>query len=265
MTTLRIINNRIKYCTYNSDQDEPLGFFVGWCFLGYVQEREKGSGPRIYLLSTQSKYVALTSSIRSGNDPKMVIYNRNGTYERLYYSKIVTCRTRLTPTDQQQAIVDQILAMYREGINVIVAYISGEPGTGKSTVPIIISQILDSPMCFSWDPRDPGDNLTNLITRVNAKPNHPLIVVMEEADVVINDVLKGVRSHKDIPVPIRNKSEWNTMLDNLGLLHQELILIMTSNISPDQIADQSVLRDGRCHFRFALDQQITAKPKCKEA
>ena len=78
----------------------------------------------------------------------------------------------------------------------------------------------------------------------------PLVLVLEECDKIIFDILDGkIVQHKNVLIQIREKSDWNGMLDKVTDLgfYPHLILILTSNILLEKIneRDKSLLRTGR--------------------
>jgi hypothetical protein len=75
-------------------------------------------------------------------------------------------------------------------------------------------------------------------------------LVLEECDKLIVNVISGViKPHIYIPIPMMDKSDWNSMLDKVTDLgfYPNLILILTSNVMIDTIhkLDASILRNGR--------------------
>jgi len=85
---------------------------------------------------------------------------------------------------------------------------------------------------------------------------------LEECDKILFDVLSGnIQPHKDIPIQIREKSDWNGMLDkttDLGF-YPHLILILTSNVPIQKIneKDKSLLRQGRIDKSYHIDDEKT--------
>ena len=71
-------------------------------------------------------------------------------------------------------------------------------------------------------------------------------------DVILNDIHKGIPNHKNIPIPVRNKITWNTLLDKISIgLYPYLILFLISNKSANDLSnlDKSYLRDGRVNYK----------------
>jgi hypothetical protein len=155
------------------------------------------------------------------------------------------------PRDYQQNIIDDILSVIRnKSSRSGTFFIYGEPGTGKSLLTLLLAKQIGAYFCDTWKPTDPGDNLSKVYSTISPDDNKPLVLVLEECDKLIINVLDGhVKPHLYIPIPMMDKSDWNSMLDKVTDLgfYPNLILILTSNISRDEIheKDASVLRDGR--------------------
>jgi hypothetical protein len=99
-----------------------------------------------------------------------------------------------------------------------------------------------------WKPTDPGDNLSKVYSTVSPHDNKLIVLVLDECDKLIINVLDGnVKPYLYIPIPMMDKSYWNSMLDKVTDLgfYPNLILILTSNISRHEIheKDASVLGD----------------------
>jgi hypothetical protein len=94
-------------------------------------------------------------------------------------------------------------------------------------------------------------------------------MVLEECDAILNDMLENrIERHKEIPVPVRKKADWNRMLDkttDLGFF-PHLILILTSNISKEMIdqKDLSLLRKGRIDQSYHITKDMIVDHKKKE-
>jgi hypothetical protein len=92
--------------------------------------------------------------------------------------------------------------------------------------------------------------LSKVYSTISPDDDKPLVLVLEECDKLITNVIQGnVKPHLYIPIPMMDKSDWNSMLDKVTDLgfYPNLILILTSNISRDALheLDASILRDGR--------------------
>jgi len=254
----KIVNNSLLV----EGDDKPLAFFFGKTFGGYVHQIQTQRGDtvnEIYLLATDKKYSELIKSdIIKDNDngKKIITYYRTGNFFCIGYKKRDVSLNNIVPTNKQQDIITDIIQNYNTSTNnIITAYIYGKPGTGKSTIPMILAQELTGSLCKTFNPTDPGDTLDNLYSQVSPSSKSPLILVIEEIDGIIYKIHNGIEDHKHIPILVKNKSGWNTFFDDLKYLYPNMIFILTSNVNPDAIdcKDSCYLRPGRVDYRYELN------------
>ena len=139
--------------------------------------------------------------------------------------------------------------------NYCITFINGIPGIGKSFIPILLANELNCTYCNDWNPTDPSDDLSILYNSILPSKEEPLILVLEEIDIILTNIHKGILSHKNIPIPVHNKITWNNLLDKINLgLYPYLLLFLISNKSISDISslDKSYLRDGRITSRYEL-------------
>ena len=86
--------------------------------------------------------------------------------------------------------------------------------------------------------------------------DEPVIIVIEEVDIMIQKIDKGLDKNKEIPIEIYNKTTWNNFMDDL--IFYKIILIFTSNTSKQDIdkIDPSYLRQGRIDEYYYMDKPI---------
>jgi hypothetical protein len=91
---------------------------------------------------------------------------------------------------------------------------------------------------------------------VEPTKDKPLIIVWEEIDGPLALIHKGIEPHKNIPILVRNKTGWNTLLDKIQLgIYPNIILLLTSNMpitKINQTLDESYLRPGRMDIITSL-------------
>lgn len=193
-------------------------------------------------------------------------YYRRGTYSWLCYNqRKVTNRCLTNPTEEQSCVIDQIIKLYKESITKsCVIYLYGKPGTGKSSIPYFLAsgEKYKGQICKTFNPTEPGDTLDLLYIRADPTKKKPLIINLEEVDIIIKNVHnQTIPQHKDIPTLMKNKSDWNTFMDDFNVLYPFTILIMTSNVSKECIdsIDESYLREGRINACFELTNVVNSK------
>lgn len=114
--------------------------------------------------------------------------------------------------------------------------------------------------CDTWNPTDAGDYLNKAYRSINPTDEKPLVMVLEECDGILMDILENrIKPHKEIPIQIRKKMDWNKMLDKINYgLYPNLILILTSNVHLEEInkKDGSLLRENRIHGAFHMTRKM---------
>ena len=254
---------------YNNGK--PFGLFYGKWYIGYIGSNESQHGSQgltMYIIMKRATYDATTDRLdnttlsntttaadTAATEKRIIdIRERRGNPWWWEYSDRKYDATKFLkrdPRDYQQNIIDDILSVIRnKSSRSGTFFIYGEPGTGKSLLTLLLAKQIGAYFCDTWKPTDPGDNLSKVYSTISPDDNKPLVLVLEECDKLIMNVLDGnVKPHLYIPIPMMDKSDWNSMLDKVTDLgfYPNLILILTSNISRDEIheKDASVLRDGR--------------------
>ena len=105
----------------------------------------------------------------------------------------------------------------------------------------------------TFNPSQPGEKFSTLYTKVFPSKDSPLIVVIEEIDIMMTKIhTDTVCQHRDIPTLITNKIDWNMFLDRFDRgLYQHVIFIMTTNKSDtyfDEL-DVSYMRENRVNIK----------------
>jgi len=247
----------------------PFGLFYGKWYIGYIYSNESQHGSQgqiMYIIMKRATYEITTgksSLLRPDTatataavpENKIIdIRERRGNpwwWEYADRKYDATKFLKREPRDYQQNIIADILSITKnKSSRSGTFFIYGEPGTGKSLLTLLLAKQIGAYYCDTWKPTDPGDNLSKVYSTVSPDDDKPLVLVLEECDRLIMNVLDGnVKPHLYIPIPMMDKSDWNSMLDKVTDLgfYPNLILILTSNVSRDDIheKDASVLRDGR--------------------
>ena len=160
--------------------------------------------------------------------------------------------TNLNPTENQKAIVNDIILNFNKKKHLVVA-ISGPSGSGKSTVGLLLAKQMKGSYVNTIDPTEPGNSLMGCYS---CAEDDPFIIVIEEFDTLIKKIHnEKCKFHNDVPTPVHNKTTWNRMLDDIDRgLFPNLIIVLTSNTDIKNIddLDPSYLRKGRCDARYTL-------------
>jgi len=251
--------------------DHPEEWIIGKFYIGYIQKTKSDNGDKRELLIFCSKYFfeqkikdidnVTQNENRSESDCKeLIIWERHGCYYYLQYSKRTFDVTDFVPRQDQSNVIDEILELYNKN-KYCVALIHGKKGCGKSMIPLLLGKKITKKdqevhFCDTFKPTDPGDQFSNLYNLIEPTKESPLIVVLEEFDIIISKIHFGtITQHKSMPSNILDKTSWNQFFDRFDRRYYPwVILILTSNVKPDVIdsLDPSYIRDGRINKVFEL-------------
>lgn len=257
--TVSIVLKKLPKRSSVINEGDNREWIWGWPYIGYVTEKESNSNIRITIFTTNKFYSSLVKNeenISKKNKTFIVpLYYRTGTYAWLRYRKRECKFLEYIDRTEQTNIVDNIIKNYKQN-DKSVCWIHGMPGSGKSTIPILLAKKIKGSLCLTFNPTNPGDNIELVYNSVCPKENKPLIIVFEECDKMIHKIHENrVVYHKNIPTQVSNKTDLNTFFDWIDRgSYLYLIIIMTSNIAPEEIdkLDPSYLRDGRVNLRINL-------------
>jgi len=259
--TITTICKNVKNSTICNEQDEPSGFFIGWYYCGYIFEKtSKDSAIELlYCMCTKKQLKELQKKsdvFVKETDETIELYTRKGHYYHLHYTKRELICTDFSARESQKEIMTSIIDYYNKK-RTCVAMISGQPGTGKSMMGILLAKELKGSLCKTYSPISPGDTLENIYNKVNPTKSKPLIIILDEFDVILHTFQDNlIMLHKDIPTEVYNKITWNNLLDDINLqLYPNLILILTSNMTKQAIEekyDPSFVREKRVNVFVSL-------------
>lgn len=189
-------------------------------------------------------------------ETSVTVYVRKGTYKNLYYTPIKMDLSHIYPLGDQAEILKGIVSVYKK-LGRATIFLHGVTGAGKSSMGYLLAKELKGFYCHTFNPTDPGDQLSTLIVDVQ-RDDEPLILVMEEVDTMIQSIHKNkFQKHVEIPISVYNKSTWSSFLDDM-IFYKKVILVMTSNTSKEDIDlwDESYLRDGRIHASYSMKTKV---------
>jgi DNA replication protein DnaC len=264
---MKKITNHIFYTevSHINGRNQPSGYFIGKKYYGYIEIKD---GTTIELYTKEETYNILMEQEEVEKEeleidldvkPKPVknkinVFIRKGTYRNFYYSSIRLDLSHINPIGQQQSVIDSIKNIYNKTGRASI-FINGIAGAGKSTIGYLLAKELNGAYCHTFNPTEPGDYLSNLMVDIKIDDD-PVIIVIEEVDVLIKKIDKGFDKNGEIPIEIYNKTTWNNFMDDL--IFYKIILIFTSNTSKKELdkIDPSYLRQGRIDEYFYMDTSI---------
>jgi len=239
------------------------GMFIGRNCVGYIDNMTY-EDPKIHIITHYAYYKKITEhkeeSIISPvlmletkpEKNKIEMLVRTGIYKNFFYRTYRLDLTHLTPLGDQIPIIDQIVKLYQEKGRATI-FIDGISHAGKSSIGYLVAKQLGGKYCHSFNPTDPGDQISMLVLDADMDDT-PLVVVLEEVDILIHNIHNQQLFHnKEIPTAVHNKTTWTSFLDDM-FIYRKVILIMTSNTYKKELdqLDVAYLREGRVHACFNM-------------
>jgi hypothetical protein len=235
---------------------------MGYWYIIYLNDNNQG-----WIISTKSSFENLTKNntnqINILNDEKkesdlesdpIIILERNGDYCNTWYRKREINFIPITPTEIQQNIINEITSFYEKN-NRNVSFISGLPNKGKSIIGLLLAMQFKGIYCNTFKPWQPGDILGDVYIDAEPTKEKPLIIILDEIDIALNNIHNGISPHKKIPISVSDKQGWNGFLDQINWgMYPYMIMLLISNKSFQFIdsLDNSYLREGRVNLKFEM-------------
>lgn len=260
---MQIFLREVKYASMWCN-DEPEAWILGFWYIGFINKiTEHGCmKTELFILCARNFYniniVKKLDSEANKNKFVFTLYEKEGNayWNQSYTQREMPC-IMLKPRKYQ---IDIITKIHQDFINrthtVVLLY--GDPGRGKSIIPhLLIKSMIHQydkiTLTDNFNPFLPGEKLINLYNKVTPTKKKPLIIVIEEIDIMINKIhTNNIYQHRDIPTLITSKVDWNMFLDRFDRkLYENVILIMTTNkpIEYFDDLDPSYMRENRVNIK----------------
>lgn len=248
-----------SYYSHCDENKKPLGWFISFSelYIGYIQlfKNYRGSDKKIIWVfcmdhSRDKLYRNNNKKLVKTNFLLKILFAYNSYWDRRYKMKELSLK--IESYNYQEKIINDIISIYKEK-GFLTSYLHGKPGVGKSCISYLLAKKLNSVLCNTFDPSEPGTTLDKLYSEAERTDGSPLIVVIDECDRLIKKIHnENIVLHKDIPTAVRDKQTFNNFLDQIDIgLYYNMILLLISNRSREEIHkeynDYSYLRDGRIH------------------
>ena len=151
----------------------------------------------------------------------------------------------------QENLFKQIMNFYKTN-NYCKVFLSGDPGCGKTFFSYMMAQKLGCYLCDSFDPYEPSSNFNDIYSCVKVTPTSPLILLIDEVDILINKIHnQKVSEHSKYSREIFDKTSYTSFMDKIEFgLYPNVILIMNSNKKKREIdnMDKAYMRSGRINI-----------------
>lgn len=274
---IKISSTKIKYIyphvyVYSiRDGDEYIGWIAGLWFIGYIIKTngERNETIELYIFMNVNKSKNIFDGIikTEVNKPQMSYWERSGNSYCYRYDNREISLPKLEPYENQKIIISETIRIMNEkDSKTSVILLSGPPGTGKSTIATFLAKVLLSQMMDkvhyidTFNPTTPGDEFGKIYRKINPTCNSPLIIVLEEIDIIINKIYNNIPDHKYISIQIQNKTGWNIWFDKLDKgFYPHVYIIMTTNKSINYFdeLDKSYMRNNRVNLKAELQTDKT--------
>jgi hypothetical protein len=264
------ISKKIKYYFSNNGENLPIGTFFGYWYFGNIINTNDSYDSCIEIYISQTGLNLLLKKQNQENDEleELLSMNNNITNKEIIYINCHnrnnyldlskrTLKIRNIPTNEQDLVINDILNFYKTNNN-CTALICGINGTGKSYVAFLLAANYNSYFVGNYDPTSTAENIEYIYSYTDPKQDKPLIIILDEIDVLFDKIQNPTINTKYIPY-IRDKTTWNTFLDNMKVLYPNVILILTSNLLQKDLNtkyDKSYLRNKRIDYYYEMKNQI---------
>lgn len=254
--TLKNLNNTkiFSNITFTNGKEYKSGLLIDWKYMAYVSDES------IYILSTRQIYETLSNEkhidrkteLNTKFAKKITLFYRFGEYTNLNYYRRKIEVNWLEQRIKQLNIVNDIKQKYINNKPISI-FVQGKPGSGKTTLGVLLASQLNGVLCKTFNPTEPGDSLILSHMYLN-ESDGPLIILLDEVDIIIEKIHEQkINLHKSVHTDVYDKKTFNRFLDDL-FLFDRVILVMTSNKSKEELnkLDNSYLREGRVNLYYTL-------------
>jgi hypothetical protein len=267
------IKNTIKQLKIKNSSivksDQNIGVIIGKWFIGYIFENDSSEkkSQNFYLIMRRKDYCEIKKTIddkrfnlqstEKEKEPcKVNIWNSTGSKWWRDYNNCIADWSHIVPQINQISIVENIKKLYNEKrTNSVVIYVYGPPGSGKTSIGLIIAKEFKSHYYDGWKPLSEGNHFSGIYSHINPDKEQPLVIVVNEIDTYIKKLDKQ-EPIKDVERQFDGKTDWNNFFDSVGMgLYPNVIIITTGN-TPVSEFDNSLMRKGRFDIVVELENLI---------
>jgi len=252
-----------------SENGKPYGLFYGKDYIGYVEsssKKDETSSLKLFCpKEVRDKISQKIEEIESEQSQRKtpIFIDHLVKIDRGWcckYKKSQFNVADIIPCEKQLEIINNIKNVLIKNKNRGIFIVHGKPGTGKSFMSFSLAKELNASLCRSYNPTKPHDTLLKVYFEAKPTKAKPLIIVIDEIDLIFKEFHKKrfFHSKPDYPQEVYNKESWNRLCDDLQWgFYPNTIIIGTMNESPNNIKrlDQSYIRDKRVNAVFSMDNK----------
>lgn len=249
------IANNFQYITFEK-KEKKVDNEIIYYYRCYVGGMTMGKQQEIL------KYVVAKLFTTSSNRIRTISIDTSGANAKTIYTTV-----KYSPAkDFQKNVVDWIINKYENDKNKNVkVIISATRGTGKSFLARALKREYEKKhtahfvkLFGDFDPTNIGVNIKSLVLN-EADVNCPVVILMDEIDVIYKDTLRTKNTFDPRTLHTRNKMTFNAMMDAIGDT-PNVIMIGTTELSPEELYKEekyhSYMRPGRIDHFIKLDRNI---------
>jgi hypothetical protein len=245
---------------------EPEGLCFSWansyiCYITNTMSKDNYQSSNVmsvwYLSSIEpevkKQYALGNTDNADGKNIDLYLSNRSNNvgFHKISYSLMYEAY------QWQQDVIDNILKTYKDhDFNICRVLISGKPGLGKSMIAKLIARQLKSACCFELNLLEPGTRLLNLYRKTSPTRECPLIVQIDEFDVLIDNIHNqtNIRTCAWHSNQVLDKPSYNTFMSEYVTCLPNVIYICTSNMDIDKFnaIDPSYTSSNRFDIKHQL-------------
>ena len=259
-------NSFIVGYTFKEGQKKPEGVFFNWGkrYIGFIENYQVSNNFTTKIHSRISIFGNLPIKIKCLNKNEGIVKDgEKHEYIKIllnsnYYEgnfKEVMLEFNFQPKKSQQDVIKSIETLYNNNpFNICRCLVWGMPGGGKSFIGKLLAKKYDSAYCFDIKLLDPGTPILDLWQTVMPTKEKPLIIQIDEFDIIINKIHHTSQNHDSEKKPhqwlrtmVSDKQSYNTFLSEYLICLPYVIYLFTMNSDPEDIKklDASYIRKNR--------------------
>lgn len=238
-----------KYSIINGEK-EPTGICFSWSkkFIAYIstnyntQQGDVRKHTSILIISSNNidlkKKVKLIDLCQDNNNSLIKAYMSGSHFHDNYY--IIDIPFNSKPYTAQIKAMDIIKKFYEKNDRFICrTLICGNPNIGKSMIGKLLAKEYNTSLCFDFNLLLPGARLLELYRQVQPTKENPLIIQIDEFDILINNIheSKNIHTISYCPNKIHDKASYNTFMAEYLPCYPYVIYVLTSNQTFDYFDD----------------------------